>query len=187
MSDDHCLVRHLGARQSTLVILGPSEARNPGSLQRSPIEDPGFLAAPSPRMTNSGLRLQGHELLAGPSPRMTDLKRVDQPSIFRAARKADCGISTRPNWRIFLASLLVQQLLPAHVAAIALGSHVLAERADSFARQPCRRWPPDRDSKSWRGIRSFSRAHMPRPRGSDHGARSSTARPPAHCSPAPTA
>jgi hypothetical protein len=47
--------------------------------------------------------------------------------------KADFGISTLPTERIFF--LLVQQLaLARDIAAIAFGGHVLAQRADRFAR-----------------------------------------------------
>jgi hypothetical protein len=46
--------------------------------------------------------------------------------------KADCGISTLPNWRALF--LLFEEFpLAGHVAAIAFGEHVLAR----FGTMPC--------------------------------------------------
>ena len=89
-------------------------------------------------------------------------------SIFSAAMKASCGISTLPNWRIFFLPLLLlleQLALSRDVAAVALGDHVLAQRPDGLARDDL---PPIAACIGiWNrcgGIRSFSFSHIDRPR-----------------------
>ena len=58
--------------------------------------------------------------------------------------KASCGISTWPNWRIFFLPFFCfssSLRLLRDVAAVALGEHVLAQRADGLARDDA---PADR-------------------------------------------
>jgi hypothetical protein len=85
-----------------------------------------------PNIALAAIRSFGEDAIKRPlKQRSANLKQSKSPSIFNAAMKASCGMSTLPNWRIFFLArlLLVEQLAFAGgVAAVAFRGHVLAQR-----------------------------------------------------------